>query len=278
MLKKLKILVGVLFAAVVCGNIAMTVHKRAQDTTPPVLTVDGEVLEVSVKAEEKAYLKGISAQDDRDGDLTDQVVVEHISQFIDDATVKITYAVFDQAGNAATVTRTIRYTDYQQPRFALSQPLKYQVGSTVTLMDRLTANDVLDGDITNKIRISSQNLNNDMEGISSITVQATNNLGDTVVLTLPVLMTFITNQTPEITLDSYLIYLEQGGDFDPEEHLEAVEDPASEVRAKKSDVEISSFVDTFKPGVYQVTYSYEGEKDIGQTLLTVVVVGEEDAA
>lgn len=279
-MKQLKILVVVLFAAVLCGNVAMTLHQRTQDTTPPVLTVDGDTLEVSVNATAEAYLEGVTAQDNQDGDLTDQVMVEHISQLIGDSRAKITYAVFDQAGNSATATRDICYTDYERPRFALSKPLKYQVGSTVTLMDRLTAQDVLDGDITGKIRISSQNLNNDTEGICSITVQVTNNLGDTAVLTLPVIMDVLTEQTPEILLDTYLVYVDFGAEFDPKQYLTAVEDPAASDTPSLSDVEISSPVDTGKPGTYQVSYSYSGRKDNCQTILTVVVpeTGEEGAA
>lgn len=279
-MKQLKILVVVLFAAIICGNVAMTLHQRTQDTTPPELTVEGEILEISVKADEKAYLEGVTAWDDQDGDLTDQVMVEHVSQLIGENTAKITYAVFDRAGNAATATQIIFYTDYQRPRFALSKPLKYQVGSTVTLMDRLTASDVLDGNITGKIRISNQNLNNDTEGICSITVQVTNNLGDTAVLTLPVIMDVLTEQTPEITLDTYLIYVDAGAEFDPEQYLKSVEDPAAAGDPDLSDVEISSPVDTSRPGTYQVSYSYEGKKDDCKTILTVVVLetGEEDAA
>lgn len=279
-MKQLKIVVVVLFAAVICGNVALMLHQRDQDTTPPKFTVEGDTLEVSVNDDEKAYLKGVSAQDDQDGDLTDQILVEHVSQLIGENTAKITYAVFDQAGNAATATRTICYVDYQPPRFALSKPLKYHVGSTVTLMDRLTASDVLDGDITNKIRISSQNLDNDTEGICSITVQVTNNMGDTSVLNLPVIMDSLTGQTPEITLDTYLVYVEAGADFEPEQYIKSVEDPASTGSPRKSEVEISSHVDTSKAGTYHVSYTYQGEKDDCETILTVVVLeaGEGDAA
>ena len=58
----------------------------------------------------------------------------------------------------ATCSRTVRYTDYEKPHFSLSQGLVYPVGGSVTLLDRLTATDVIDGDISDNIRVTTQNV------------------------------------------------------------------------------------------------------------------------
>ncbi len=268
-MKILKTALCVLAALVVALNIVMIVKQGGLDGTPPEITVASEVLEVSVHGEETEYLSGVTARDDRDGDLTDQVLVEHISLLTGPDTAKITYAVFDKAGNAATASRTVRFTDYAGPRFQLSEPLNYSIGETVRLMDRLTATDDLDGDITGRIRITSQSLSNDIAGIYYLGVQVTSSLGDTRLLELPVIIDNITDKTPSIVLSGYIAYVERDGAFDPESYLVEVEDPMG--KGGLSRVEIQSGVDTAIPGTYEVAYSYEGEKDDTQVILTVIV-------
>lgn len=271
-MKLLKMLTVLATVLVVMLNVTLMMASGKLDSKAPELSVPDGVLELSVGASQEDYMKGITAWDNRDGDISDQVLLEHISQFTGENTVKVTYGVFDRAGNGATATRTVRYTDYTGPQFQLSRPLRYGLGRTVTLMDRLTAWDAMDGEITNKVRITSPNLSNDIAGVYRIRVQVTNSLGDTQVLELPVLIEEITANTPEITLTDYIIYIEQGAEFDPKDYLEAVTDPAAEKDPSLSRVEISSQVDTEQPGTYDVVYSYDGEKDDTQVILTVVVM------
>ena len=82
-------------------------------------------------------------------------------------------------------------------------------GKTVTLLDRLTAYDQVDGDLTGSIRMTIQNLNIAAAGVYSITLQVTNSLGDTAVLPLSVIVQE-TSKLPSITLQEYLVYLDQG--------------------------------------------------------------------
>ena len=271
-MKLLKILVVLLTVLVVGANILVIMEKGGLDSTAPEITIESEVLEVSVEAEETEYLSGVTAWDNHDGDLTDEVMVEHLSQLTGTNTVKVTYAVFDAAGNAATASRELCFSDYSGPRFSLSEPLRYALGRTVTLMDRMTAEDPTDGDITHKIRVTSHNLSNDIEGIYHISVQVTNSLGDTQVCQLPVIIADISALTPEITLTDYIVYLEKGAQFDPEQYLEAVTDPASENEPRLSRVKIQDPVDTEVPGTYDVVYSYTGSEEETQVILTVVVM------
>ena len=74
------------------------------------------------------------------------------------------------------------------------------------------------GILTDNIRMTSQNLNNGMEGIYSVTFQVTNSLGDTAVLPISVIIES-SGRLPEIQLREYLLYLSQGDDFRPENYL-----------------------------------------------------------
>lgn len=268
-MKVLKIVLCLLTALTVFANIVFALRNNGLDNTPPEITFQQDVLEVSVKADEGEYLAGVSAWDAQDGDLTKELLVEHISQLTGDGTVKITYGVFDRGGNGATATRTLVFTDYSGPEFQLSQPLRYRLGATVTLMDRLTAVDVLDGDITGRIRITSQSLSKDVSGVYHLGVQVTNSLGDTQILELPVIIEEVTANTPEIELSQYIVYLKRGDKFDAEDYLVKVTDAGE--TADASEVEIHGTVDTGTPDTYEVTYHYEGQQEETQVILTVVV-------
>lgn len=268
-MRKFKIILVILLVAMV-GLTALSEFyiRTTKDTTPPRISCDSDVLEVSVKAGEQEWLQGVTASDNRDGDLTSEIQVDHISALVTADTAKITYVVFDSSSNVGKLTRTIRYTDYETPRFALSKPLCYPVGNTVTLLDRLTAVDVVDGDITNSIRMTTQNLNISMEGIYSITLQVTNSLGDTSVLPLSVIIQS-GRDLPEIELTQYLVYLKTGDSFSPEVYLRRVTESGQ--TQSLEDVTIDSGVDMDKAGVYQVFYKYAGKNGTGQVILTVVV-------
>lgn len=274
----MKILRGVVFGLFFVVLILTVVTewniRTTKDVTPPTIQCGSSILEVSVKADDATLLQGVTAWDDRDGDLTDQIMVEHVSSLLSANTAKITYVVFDSSDNAATCSRTIRYTDYQKPRFRLDKPLQFFVGDTITLLDRLVAEDMIDGDITEKVRMTASNLTNTLEGTYHITVQVTNSLGDTTVLPLSVIVEGgSTYRTPKIKLSKYLVYLNAGQQFHPEDYLVQVTD-LSDIASndRNKDVEIHSDVDNRTPGVYEVVYSYTGKNRETKTILTVVVI------
>lgn len=242
------------------------------DHASPVLRADADEISISVKDPESVLLNGMSAYDAKDGDLTDQIIVTGVSQLISADTAKVSYMVFDKAGNAASLTRKVRYVDYELPRFRLTTPLIYPVGEVVTLLDRLTASDVLDGDISGSIRVTVQNLKVDVEGTYSVTVQVSNSLGDTAVLPLSVLISNAYAAQQVIELSDYVVYLEQGQVYDPKMYIRAVK-PTSGTTASADDVTVtvSDGFDTGVTGAYQVLFRYHTDQVDYQVYQTVVV-------
>lgn len=230
-----------------------------EDHTPPVISCDSEVLELSVSEGGEALLRGVSASDDRDGDLTSQVIVKGLSQLIGADTARVSYIVFDSSDNMATAQRTVRYTDYEKPRFSLSHPLIYETGSQIKLLTKLQASDLIDGDLTDSIRVTKQNVNSSVPGVYSITFQVTNSMGDTESIPAKVIVRDKVPSRSPVLLSAYVAYVEQGSSFDPAEYIIIPEDG--------SGVEIQSNVDTGIPGAYEVSYT----KDDFTVYLTVVV-------
>ena len=243
------------------------------DHTKPSILCDGARLEVSVDATDAELCRGLQALDDRDGDLTDRILVRGVSHLTGANSAVVSYVVFDSASNFATFSRTVYYTDYQKPQFALSRPLIYRVNETIALSDRLTALDVLDGDISGRIRVVSTSMTNTIEGEYPLDVQVTNSKGDTATLTLTVAVRNYTSRHPIISLSDYLIYVEQGSEaVDFRSFIEAAYENEGGEALALEDIHISESVDFTKAGCYEVTYSYlNGETLSYSVILTVVV-------
>lgn len=239
-----------LFVLVLLAYAGLTIYTHTSvDRVPPVITCDSDVVEVRVGAPDSAFLKGVTASDNKDGDLTGEVMIKGITQLITGNTAKITYIAFDSSNNMTTATRTVRYTNYEKPRFALDRPLIYLVGSQIKLLDRLSATDVIDGDISDHIRITTQNVDASRAGVYSVTVQAANSLGDVESLPLKVVVSNAMNITPTVQLSAYITYLDVGENFNPRSYITSPADPAA--------VSVESHVDISTPGTYDVTYTYQ---------------------
>lgn len=268
-MKAIKILLIVTLAVVTCLFGWSTVGERLSgENVGPSISTDGTTLEVSVKDGEEALLAGVTASDAQDGDLTGRILVQGVSKLITADTAKVSYLVFDSDGNAASTTRFIRYTDYRQPRFSVKEPLIYTMNESITLLDRIAVTDVIDGDITESVRVSALSGTSDSE-VYTVSLQVTNSMGDTARVTVPVILLEGTASRPTVTLSSYLVYLDQGASFSSASYLRSVTTPAG--LGDTSKVEISGQVDTATPGTYMVYYRYPYNGTTGLAVLTVVV-------
>lgn len=235
---------------------------------PPTIRCDSEVIELSVTDDEAALLQGITATDKQDGDLTASIRIQGVSKLVSNDTAKISYIVFDSDGNAASTSRMVRYTDYEKPHFTVDAPLVYMENQDIKLLDRISAQDVVDGDVTAAIRVSALSPTQDPE-VQTVAVQVTNSMGDTARLTLPLVIYSGTMVRPDVILTDYLVYLDQGASFRPEDYLSAVSTPIGP--GLTGDVQITGAANTEIPGTYYIYYRYPYSITTGLSVLTVVV-------
>lgn len=259
------ILLAVLSAAYITTRIYQGSTTRHD---PPVISCPDGVLEVSAADSESALLAGVTASDPQDGDLTDQIIIGGISKLISKDTAKVTLMVFDSDDNMGSFVRYIRYTDYHRPQFSIEKPLAFSSTSEVSLLDRLKAHDVVDGDISSRIRVSTLATTDNSE-VYDISIQVTNSMGDTASLQLPVLVQQTNPLRPVINLSSYLVYLEADSSFDPSSYISGL--TVAGAAQETSKVAFSSNVDTSQAGTYRVQYTYSADGVTGTAILTVVV-------
>lgn len=259
------ILLAVLSAAFIATRIYQGSSTRHD---PPVISCPEGILEVSASDDESVLLSGVTASDPQDGDLTNQIIIGGISKLISKDTAKVTLMVFDSDDNMGKLVRYIRYTDYHRPQFTVTKPLAFSSTKEVSLLDRLKAEDVVDGDISARIRVSTL-ASTDNCGVYDITIQVTNSVGDTAWLQLPVLVQETDPLRPVIDLSSYLVYQDVGSSFDAMSYVTGLTVSGEAVDTSK--VSVNSNVDTAEAGTYRVMYTYSAGSATGTAILTVVV-------
>ncbi len=276
MMRALKIL-SVLIAAIAAVLFAtsLVVEYLGRDNTLPQITASSNTLEISCNYTQEQLLEGVTAKDEKDGDLTGQILVGDFSRFIEPGVCDLNYVVFDSSEHMATLTRRVTFTDYHSPRFGLSQPLCFEEGSTnnTEVRSLFTANDLLDGDLTDWITYVETDASYSTPGEYTITMEVRNSFGDTVSYTFPIHILEENTQTVEIVLTQGLVYVDQGGTLNPTSYVDSVVGEEG-TNYGINQLKVDSQVDTATPGLYEVHYEFQGEDGAyGQTWLTVIVQG-----
>lgn len=264
-MKKLRVAAALLL---VVSTIAFVGFKFIEtfryDSDPPEITCQEDEIYVSVNASEEELLQGVTAQDKKDGDVTDSLVVESMSAFTAKNTRAITYAAADEHGNVGRAERTLHYSDYQSPRFHFDMPLRFPTGKLKDVLPYIKVNSVIDGDLTDKIKYAlPDRVNINSLGRYPIEFSVMDSAGNTV--HLPTVLEIYDAQVEQIQveLNEYLIYLKKGESFDAESYYKG-----SDMEGK---LNILSDVDVNEPGVYHVDYIVKSEQSMGRSRLIVVV-------
>lgn len=269
-------------------------ERMLVDQAGPSITMDEESITVSVEADEETLLEGISAVDEKDGDVSNSLVVESLSNFIGENTRRLTFAASDSDGHVVKGYREIVYSDYHTPQFSLKKPLRFQTG-VQDILDGMGAKDLLDGDLTEMIKISGDyTLKADEAGDYPMEFTVANSAGD--IAKLPVTVTIYTaeeaQKQPEIELSDYLVYTTVGTELDPWDYVQKItfggieytkeedgdlwisseDEDAEWTEITEDDVSIQEDVDYQTPGTYEITYRFTVQEDWTGTVRLIVIV------
>ena len=159
MLRKSRVFVVIFFVISLAIFAGYHVARIATtDRTVPIIEMDSDSITVSVKGGDTAILEGVTATDEKDGDITKDLFIESRTTFLEKGKFHVTIAVADKDNHVAKVSREVIYSDYRSPQFSLSGPLKFQTErenrDDLNIASGLSANDVIDGNISNRIKFS----------------------------------------------------------------------------------------------------------------------------
>ena len=287
MLRKTRIFVVIFFiiSVLLFGGYTL-IRAVTVDRTLPIIEMDSDEVTISVKGGDAAILEGIKASDEKDGDITGNLFVESKSTFIEKGIFKATIAVADSDNHVTKVERKVTYSDYRSPQFTLTEPLKFlttrENRDDLNIAESLRANDVVDGDISNKIKISSEySINGYTTGDSHMEFIVTNSMGDTSKLpvTVNIYSALEESGLPEIILSNYLINTPVGAGADIAALIDQIEYHNETFRRGEdgnlyngefdaegnpimfdwSAIQIDTDADWNTPGVYEVKITFTDE-------------------
>lgn len=272
MMRLLRIVVALIFIAVtVFFSRYYYFDVIGRDDTYPEIKLETDEIEVEPGVSEKELLSGVTAYDGKDGDLTDKVIVESISKFIEPGVCKISYAVCDSDNHVASVTGRIVYKDYVPPKFSLTRPLLFALGERINLSDIVSAEDVIDGDLKNSIIVTSADYKSGQQGVFHAEMKVSNSKGDIVRLRVPMLVEEKSSDSPIIVLSENIIYIHEGAEPDYKSFILSATD-AEGAQVDISKAVIKSEVKISEEGAYAVhCYVTDSKGRQGHTVLTVVV-------
>ena len=272
----LRIIVAIIFC-VSAGLSGYLYFSHHEDNTYPEIICKYDEIKASVKITEKELLSYVTASDAVDGDITDKIVVESISQFIADSTVKVIFAVSDSNNHVTKLEKKMIYTDYVHPRLKLSDDLIYPpTASVVNFTSSISALDVIDGDISGRLIVVYSNFEAGKSGSYPVTFQFSNLNGDIQTLTLNAIVSEYAASSTQINLTDYITYTKVGQEVNYRSFIDKISNSvvsSSDSIFGVSDVRINSgTVNINEPGVYDVTYRIvSGGSTVAMTRLVVVV-------
>lgn len=213
-------------ATVLFGFAVYTVVDANSRLAPTIIVPEG-IIQVSIEDEDAVLLEGITAKDLEDGDISEHIMIESLSDLQEENTRVITVAVVDSDNNVVRATRTIQYTDYREPVLALTQAIRIEKGTSFEASNFFRAWDVLDGNITGRIlqyEIEGSQFDMNSAGFYPLQISVTNSVNDTVAVevTVEVYDPIVEALAAKIDLSEYIHYLEIGDEFDPLDYVKFV--------------------------------------------------------
>ena len=266
--KNRKFIIIVVMLLVFYGGFVAINEHQANVGSAPQLSVPKDMITISVKNQEETLLKGVSAMDKEDGDLTHKVFIETMSPFNENKERTVTYAVFDSDDHLTRKSRKIKYSDYQLPELSLKKPLCYfYINNKEELATYMKATSVVDGDISSKVVVEKVI----KEGkIRSAVFSVRDSCGGTDRIKLR-LTEVMEHPLIDINLDKIFLRVKKGTEIDPLSYVKNVEYMGIKYDSLISNIEVESDYNPDKKGTYEFIYYVSRSNDYGINKLVVVV-------
>lgn len=212
-MKQRLLVIALAVGCVIAGGIAYFLSV-SQDHEAPEITVEDRDVTYTEGESYNVLLEGVTASDNRDGDVTDQVFVDKIRPTGEDTAIAY-YGVMDSSKNVGTATRKITY-------IAASDEGSENEGEE-TPEDASPAEETSAGDAGGADAGTAEELEPD-------------------------------GANPVIALNTDHMTIEAGGDFDVLSIVRGVADDKDSTQSLYTNIRIDGEYDTETPGSYEIRY------------------------
>ena len=261
-------------------TITVTVNPKMEPlNAAPIINAEDKTLTVGDTFDPKA---DVTATDEEDGDLTNKIeILKNDVDTTKPGKYEVTYKVTDRKGASYTKSITVTVNPKMEVLNAIptikAEDKTLTVGDTFDPKADVTAEDVEDGDLTDKIEVLENEVDTTKSGKYEVTYKVTDNQGASRTKTITVTVNpkiEPLNEAPTIDVTDKEITV--GDKFDPKEGVTAKDKEDGNLTDK---IEIlKNTVDPSKPGVYEVTYKVTDSKGASCTKTIKVTVKEKAPA
>ena len=278
-MKLIKICLILLLMLLIAYQAATDNLTQENSGNAPIISSDVDEIEVSCQYSKEDLLQGLTAYDVEDGYITDKILIGGFSDFTERGVSSLEYAVYDKDDNLVVFSRKVVFSDYVPPSIKLIAPCVFTATDNAyyypSLSSYLEGWDVLDGDISKHLLITSDDLDYSKPGKYTASVYLKNSFGDEVSMELPIHILEPGISGYSIELTEPLIYVEKGEPIPPKRYVAAVRNEYTNeiVPVKAYELTMNSYVDTSKDGTYEIQFSAVSSDKVqrGETWMTVVV-------
>lgn len=223
-------LVAMLFlacAALLAGNVVVYI---GEDRNGPEISVPQEEIAYVAGTDTSALLNGVTAQDDRDGDVTNTVTIESIIPNAEQTGASVVYVAKDSKNNVTKETRTILYsTDANQ---AAAQAAAEQAAADQAAQDQAAAEQAAQEDAAGeRAQTTDDGAAQNEAAIAALSAES-----------------------PRFYLTQYSVELERGAELNELSYVQDISDDEDSRDELYQGIQISGEVDTNTPGEYTLEY------------------------
>lgn len=209
-------------AALLAGNVVIYIGK---DRNGPEITVPQEEFTYVAGSDTSALLNGVTAVDDRDGDVTSTVTVESIIPNEDQTGASVVYVAKDSKNNVTKATRLISYAaDAGQAAAQEAEAAAQQAAQEAAAADQTAA--------------SGEDAQTADDGAAQ---------NEAAIAALPA-------ESPRFYLTQYSVEVERGAELNRLGYVQDITDDKDSRDELYQGIQISGEVDTNTPGEYMLEY------------------------
>lgn len=209
-------------AALLAGNVVIYIGK---DRNGPEITVPQEEFTYVAGSDTSALLNGVTAVDDRDGDVTSTVTVESIIPNEDQTGASVIYVAKDSKNNVTKATRLISYAaDAGQAAAQEAEAAAQQAAQEAAAADQTAA--------------SGEDAQTADDGAAQ---------NEAAIAALPA-------ESPRFYLTQYSVEVERGAELNRLGYVQDITDDKDSRDELYQGIQISGEVDTNTPGEYMLEY------------------------
>ena len=247
--KGLFILLGLICIAVVGGSGALFITR--DKTGPKIIVSEDREIAYSTDSDKTVLLDGVTAIDEKDGDVSDSLRVESVRNN-EDGSLEVTYSAVDHSNNVAKLTCKVETLNQKNSDEDAQAETTEASEENQEENQENTQQDEEDKEAQNQEEANQEE------------VDDSNSDTDAAIAALP-------EGSPQLRLSTHQVDLQVGASFQYVDYIESISDDKDETNELYRKIYLTGEVNTSQAGNYEISY-YVTDSDKNQSNIEKLTV------